>query len=137
MAARARPAAAQSRTRARLRETLHRLLRGQDKTPAARDLAAERGAGGGTQPHTSAARAPYPWDVDAKCGSGRAAHAQSLWSAARPRPRLNRVRRCANPESGWLFLDEHRARQGAAGARCRSCGNRAEARRHYHKSKAA
>jgi predicted RNA-binding Zn ribbon-like protein len=49
-------------------------------------------------------------------------------------PRLDRVRRCANPECGWLFLDDSRAGK-RRWCSMSSCGNRAKARRHYHKSK--
>jgi predicted RNA-binding Zn ribbon-like protein len=47
-----------------------------------------------------------------------------------------RIRRCANEECLWLFLDESKS-----GTRrwcdMASCGNRAKARRHYDKSKRA
>jgi len=49
-------------------------------------------------------------------------------------PRLDRVRRCANPECGWLFLDDSRAGK-RRWCSMSACGNRAKARRHYHKSK--
>jgi hypothetical protein len=45
---------------------------------------------------------------------------------------LDRVRRCANPECGWLFLDDSRAGK-RRWCSMSSCGNRARARRHYHK----
>src|SRR5258708_7059779 len=48
--------------------------------------------------------------------------------------RLDRVRRCANPECGWLFLDDSRAGK-RRWCSMSACGNRAKARRHYHKSK--
>src|SRR5580704_15548830 len=49
-------------------------------------------------------------------------------------PRLDRVRRCANPECGWLFLDDSRAGK-RRWCSMQSCGNRAKARRHYHRSR--
>jgi len=59
-----------------------------------------------------------------------------LWSAAdlATGPQRARLRRCANPACGWLFLDESRA---AKRLWCfmESCGNRAKARRHYAKHK--
>jgi len=57
-----------------------------------------------------------------------------LWSAGDLllRSRERRVRRCANPECLWLFIDASRM-----GTRrwcdMTSCGNRAKARRHYDK----
>ena len=57
-----------------------------------------------------------------------------LWSAADLllRARHRRIRRCANPECLWLFIDESRmgTRRWCDMA---SCGNRAKARRHYEK----
>ena len=41
-------------------------------------------------------------------------------------PRLDRVRRCANPECGWLFLDDSRAGK-RRWCSMQSCGNRAKA----------
>ena len=49
-------------------------------------------------------------------------------------PRLDRVRCCANPECGWLFLDDSRAGK-RRWCSMQSCGNRAKARRHYHRSR--
>jgi predicted RNA-binding Zn ribbon-like protein len=57
-----------------------------------------------------------------------------LWSVGDLllRSKERRVRRCANPECLWLFIDESRM-----GTRrwcdMTSCGNRAKARRHYDK----
>jgi predicted RNA-binding Zn ribbon-like protein len=57
-----------------------------------------------------------------------------LWSVGDLllRSRERRVRRCANPDCLWLFIDESRM-----GTRrwcdMTSCGNRAKARRHYDK----
>ena len=48
--------------------------------------------------------------------------------------KLDKVRRCANPECGWLFLDDSRAGK-RRWCSMSSCGNRAKARRHYHRSK--
>lgn len=49
--------------------------------------------------------------------------------------RATRVRQCANPECGWLFLDDSKSgnRRWCSMA---SCGNRAKAHRHYSKRKA-
>ena len=59
-----------------------------------------------------------------------------LWSAGDllTGGRLDRVRRCANPDCGWLFVDDSRAGK-RRWCSMSSCGNRAKARRHYHKTK--
>lgn len=81
-------------------------------------------------------RTGYEWEVDAKSGTALALLAPVLWSAGDllAGPRLDRVRRCANPECGWLFLDDSRAGK-RRWCSMSACGNRAKARRHYHKSK--
>jgi predicted RNA-binding Zn ribbon-like protein len=57
-----------------------------------------------------------------------------LWSAADLLTRLDhvRVRRCANDECLWLFIDQSK---GGTRRWCdmSSCGNRAKARRHYQR----
>ena len=59
-----------------------------------------------------------------------------LWSAADLLTRLDRlrVRRCANDECLWLFIDHSK---GGTRRWCdmTSCGNRAKARRHYLRRK--
>ena len=81
-------------------------------------------------------RGAYGWDVDVKSGTALALLAPVLWSAGDllAGPRLDRVRRCANPECGWLFLDDSRAGK-RRWCSMTSCGNRAKARRHYHRSR--
>ena len=81
-------------------------------------------------------RGAYGWDVDAKSATALALLAPVLWSAGDllAGPRLGRVKRCANPECGWLFLDDSRAGR-RRWCSMSSCGNRAKARRHYHKSR--
>jgi predicted RNA-binding Zn ribbon-like protein len=123
-----------------LRETLYRLFdaQAQGKLAAPRDLEAL---------NTALAQAPgrrtlkrgrtgYDWEVDAKSGTALALLAPVLWSAGDllAGSRLDRVRRCANPECGWLFLDDSRAGK-RRWCSMSACGNRAKARRHYHKSK--
>lgn len=126
-----------------LRETIYRLFdaqaQGQAQGKAAlRDLEAL---------NTALAQAParkvlkrnrggYEWDVDARSGAALALLAPVLWSAGDllAGPRLDRVRRCANPDCGWLFLDDSRAGK-RRWCSMSACGNRAKARRHYHKSK--
>lgn len=71
------------------------------------------------------ARSPATKDFDAP------SHA-ALWSAGDllASDRLDRLRRCADPVCGWLFLDESRSgrRRWCSMA---DCGNRAKARRHH------
>jgi predicted RNA-binding Zn ribbon-like protein len=61
-----------------------------------------------------------------------------LWSAADllVGPQLSRVRQCANPACGWLFLDTSK---GGNRRWCSmsACGNRAKAHRHYMRHKDA
>lgn len=49
-------------------------------------------------------------------------------------PDLARVRRCADHECGWLFLDRSRNRSRRWCA-MKDCGNRAKARRHYRRKR--
>jgi predicted RNA-binding Zn ribbon-like protein len=124
-----------------LREALYRLFdaNAAGKTPAPRDLdclnralavaplrrTLKRGRDGG-----------YAWEVEAKSGTALALLAPVLWSAGDllAGPRLERVRKCANPDCGWLFLDDSRSGK-RRWCSMSACGNRAKARRHYHKSK--
>ena len=112
--------------------------RPSDKTPAARDLAALNEALAAAPARTALRRerGAYGWEVDVKSGTALALLAPVLWSAGDllAGPRLDRVRRCANPECGWLFLDDSRAGK-RRWCSMQSCGNRAKARRHYHRSR--
>ena len=112
--------------------------RRSDKTPAARDLAALNEALAAAPARTALRRerGAYGWEVDVKSGTALALLAPVLWSAGDllAGPRLDRVRRCANPECGWLFLDDSRAGK-RRWCSMQSCGNRAKARRHYHRSR--
>jgi predicted RNA-binding Zn ribbon-like protein len=62
--------------------------------------------------------------------------APALWSAADllAGGQLARVRQCANPQCGWLFLDNSK---GGNRRWCSmsACGNRAKAHRHYLRQK--
>lgn len=123
-----------------LRELIHRLFdaEAQDRAPAPRDLerlnAALAAAPVRTALHRE--RGSYAWDVDVRSETALALLAPVLWSTGDllAGPRLDRVRRCANPECGWLFLDDSRAGR-RRWCSMQSCGNRAKARRHYHKSR--
>ena len=55
-----------------------------------------------------------------------------LWSAGDllTGPLRARVRRCADPQCGWMFLDTSRSRP-RLWCSMADCGNRAKARRHY------
>ena len=47
-------------------------------------------------------------------------------------PDLGHLRLCANPECGWLFLDQSR-KQNRRWCSMRECGSRAKARAYYHR----
>ena len=131
---------ASSSGRSKLRETIHRVFdaEAQDKTPAARDLDALNEALAASPARTTLRRerGAYGWEVDVKSADRAGLLAPVLWSAGDllAGPRLDRVRRCANPECGWLFLDDSRAGK-RRWCSMQSCGNRAKARRHYHRSR--
>jgi len=123
-----------------LRETIYRLFdaQTQGKPAASRDLEAlnQALAQAPARRALKRGRGGYEWDVNGKSGTALALLAPVLWSAGDllAGPRLDRVRRCANPECGWLFLDDSRAGR-RRWCSMSACGNRAKARRHYHKSK--
>ena len=124
-----------------LREAIYRLFdaQAQGKSAPPRDLETLNQALAQAPARTTLkrGRAGYDWEVDAKAGTALALLAPMLWSAGDllAGPRLDRVRRCANPECGWLFLDDSRAGK-RRWCSMQACGNRAKARRHYHKSRA-
>ncbi|MEI6202540.1 MAG: ABATE domain-containing protein [Enhydrobacter sp.] len=134
------PTAREFETALGLRETIHRLFdaQAQGELPASRDLetlnAALASAPG--RRTLKRGREGYEWDVDMKSGTALSLLAPVLWSAGDllAGPKLEKVRRCANPECLYLFLDDSRAgkRRWCSMA---SCGNRAKAKRHYHKGR--
>lgn len=77
----------------------------------------------------------YAWQADAT-PTAPALLAPILWSAADLLVQAphRRIRLCANPDCGWLFID---ASKNGTRRWCdmSSCGNRAKARRHYEKIK--
>ena len=83
------------------------------------------------------AESGYVWEIKKLDLSAAGLLAPVLWSAADLLTHADRrrVRRCANDQCLWLFVDESKA-----GTRrwcdMASCGNRAKSRRHYLKSKA-
>ena len=125
-----------------LRETIYRLFAAatHDKPPAPHDLQTLNTALSEAPKRTKLRkdREGFAWDVEMKASTALGLLAPVLWSAGDllAGPRLDRVRRCANPECGWLFLDDSRAGK-RRWCSMQSCGNRAKARRHYHKIAAA
>lgn len=125
-----------------LRETIYRLFdaTAHASPAAAADLDSLNRALAAAPPRAALTRAGagFAWDVDLRAGSAPAALAAVLWSAGDllTGDRLGQVKRCANPECGWLFLDDSRAghRRWCSMA---SCGNRAKAKRHYHRHRDA
>lgn len=119
-----------------LRETLHRLLAAAatGAPPPSADLAAFNAALDQAPPRNRLAEDGSAYAV-APVGSAPAAlMAPALWSAADllAGRRRRHLRQCANPECGWLFLDDSKSgnRRWCAMS---ACGNRAKARRHYAK----
>jgi predicted RNA-binding Zn ribbon-like protein len=123
-----------------LRETLYRLFdaqaEGKQAAPCDLETLNAALAQAPARKALKRSRGGYEWDVDPRAGTALALLAPVLWSAGDllAGPRLDRVRRCANPECGWLFLDDSRAGK-RRWCSMSACGNRAKARRHYHKSK--
>lgn len=121
-----------------LRETIFRAFSAvaEGRPVAAVDLAALAAAlaGAPARNRLDAAGGVYGWSTPPLRAEAADLLAPVLWSAGDLLLRLGqrRVRRCANPECLWLFLDESRM-----GTRrwcdMTSCGNRAKARRHYEK----
>jgi predicted RNA-binding Zn ribbon-like protein len=123
-----------------LRELIFRLFAAMAcGAPAAEaDLAALNAALAAAPPRVRLARlgAAYIWQADAT-PTAPALLAPVLWSAADllvEAPR-RRIRICANPECGWLFID---ASKNGTRRWCdmSACGNRAKAQRHYAKTRA-
>jgi predicted RNA-binding Zn ribbon-like protein len=134
------PTAKEFETALSLRETIHRLFdaQAQGKHPAARDLDALNSAlaSAPARKTLKRGREGYEWDVDMKSGTALSLLAPVLWSAGDllAGPKLEKVRRCANPDCLFLFLDDSRAGK-RRWCSMSACGNRAKAKRHYHKSK--
>lgn len=76
------------------------------------------------------------WDVGTPAPSVATLLAPVLWSAADliVGGQLGRVRQCANPECGWLFLDSSKS-GNRRWCSMSACGNRAKAHRHYLRQK--
>ena len=123
-----------------VRETIHRVFdaTARGKPAAAGDLQAlnERLAAAPARQAVRRDRSGYAWEVDPRTATAEGALAAVLWSAGDllTGGLLDKVRRCANPDCGWLFFDDSRAgkRRWCSMA---SCGNRAKAKRHYHRTR--
>jgi len=138
-------AAAALRRALELREALFRIFRAaaEGGEPAAEDLELLNAVLSRARSHEKLLRAAGRYRL--ACPEGEAGLDAVLWPVARSAAELlasdevTRVRICeATPVDGcgWLFLDETRS-----GTRrwcsMKDCGNRAKARRHYRRSKAA
>lgn len=134
------PAPAEFERALALRETIHRLFdaQAQGKAPAPRDVEALNAALATAPARATLKRVKegFEWEVDMKSGTALALLAPILWSAGDllAGPQLAKVRRCANPECLYLFLDDSRAGK-RRWCSMSACGNRAKARRHYHKTR--
>jgi predicted RNA-binding Zn ribbon-like protein len=115
-----------------LRETIHRcfVATASGRGPDAADLAALNAALAEAPPRQR--MGPGGWDIGAPAPSAGTLLAPVLWSAADllVGNRLAQVRRCANPDCGWLFLDNSKS-GNRRWCSMSACGNRAKAHRHY------
>jgi predicted RNA-binding Zn ribbon-like protein len=120
-----------------LRETIHRCFAATaaGHEPDETDLAALNAALA-SAPARRQVR-PGGWEVEAPEPSVGLLLAPVLWSAADllVGRQLPRVRQCANPACGWLFLDDSKS-GNRRWCSMSACGNRAKAHRHYQRQKA-
>jgi predicted RNA-binding Zn ribbon-like protein len=120
-----------------LRETIHRCFAATaaGHEPDESDLAALNAALA-SAPARRQVR-PGGWEVEAPEPSVGLLLAPVLWSAADllVGRQLPRVRQCANPACGWLFLDDSKS-GNRRWCSMSACGNRAKAHRHYQRQKA-
>jgi predicted RNA-binding Zn ribbon-like protein len=119
-----------------LRETIYRCITAiaADRLPSAEDLTALNDVFA-TAPARQFLR-PGGWKIGAPALSVGTLLAPTLWSIAdvAVRAPLPRLRQCANPECGWLFLDNSKS-GNRRWCSMSSCGNRAKAHRHYLRQK--
>ncbi len=119
-----------------LRETIHRCVAATaaGRQPGDADLAALNAALAAA-PSRQRVR-PGGWDIGSPAPSAAALLAPVLWSAADllVGNQLARVRQCANPACGWLFLDNSKS-GNRRWCSMSACGNRAKAHRHYLRQK--
>lgn len=122
-----------------LRETIYRLFAaeaaGGKWDPG--DLCALNAALADAPPRQALALGPRKgWEVAWTDTSVTALLAPVLWSAGDLLlgSRAGRVRQCANPACGWLFLDDSKS-GNRRWCSMSACGNRAKAHRHYLRHK--
>jgi predicted RNA-binding Zn ribbon-like protein len=136
-------AAAEAHSRAlSLRESLHAIFASRIEARRAppKALAALNAALADAPPRRAlvARSGGFAWARGSESDGLDAPLHAAIWSAGEllASDRLNRLRRCADPVCGWLFLDESRSgrRRWCSMA---DCGNRAKARRHHARHHAA
>jgi predicted RNA-binding Zn ribbon-like protein len=119
-----------------LRETIHRCFAAtvDGRAPDETDLVTLNAALAEAPPRQRVR--PEGWDIGAPEPSADALLAPVLWSAADllAGMQLRRVRRCANPQCGWLFLDNSKS-GNRRWCSMSACGNRAKVQRHYLRQK--
>lgn len=119
-----------------LRETIFRCFTGTagQNAPADDDIAALNAALVDAPARRRVHRGG--WDIGVPDVSASALLAPTLWSAADllVGHQLARVRQCANPVCGWLFLDTSKS-GNRRWCSMSACGNRAKAHRHYLRGK--
>jgi predicted RNA-binding Zn ribbon-like protein len=123
-----------------LREALYRIFRAiaEEAEPASADLAVLNRALGEAPSRTQLVHADgaYAWALPDMAPEIASLLAPVIWAAGDLliEPSRIKVRRCANDECVWLFLDDSKS-----GTRrwcdMKACGNRAKAHRHYAKMK--
>ncbi|MBI1212568.1 MAG: hypothetical protein GC190_13980 [Alphaproteobacteria bacterium] len=123
-----------------LREAIYRIFRSiaEEADPAAADLDVLNNAlsEAPSRAHLVRANGGYAWALPDLEPEITALLAPVIWAAGDLliEPARVKVRRCANDECVWLFLDDSKS-----GTRrwcdMKSCGNRAKAHRHYAKMK--
>ncbi|MCA8000623.1 CGNR zinc finger domain-containing protein [Burkholderia metallica] len=122
-----------------LREALYRLFHAQaeQREPHADDLALLGGFLAEAAPRVALVRIDggYAWRIGDRGATLAGLLSPVLWSAIDllGGVRLAKVKRCANDECQWLFIDDSKngSRRWCSMS---SCGNRAKAYRHYHKA---
>ena len=131
-------AAAGFRDAIALREAMFRCLAAiaAGRSPSGDDLAVLNASLAAAPPRQRLR--PGGWEIGAPALSVSALLAPTLWSAADllVRTPLPRLRQCANPECGWLFLDNSKS-GNRRWCSMSACGNRAKAHRHYLRQKSS
>jgi predicted RNA-binding Zn ribbon-like protein len=79
-----------------------------------------------------ARRQTFAWSPELRWADRQSIRRAVVWDAAKllTSARLHRLRKCANPACGWVFLDESR-RNNRRWCSMEGCGSRAKARRYY------